>query len=176
MKALKIVLILLAALIAACLAIGLMVSSKFTVSRTITINAAPDKVYALIADPRGWKHWSVWNQRDPAMTIEYSGAASGAGAVWAWKSKSQGDGRMTFTAVEPPKRLAYDLFFPDFGTTSSGDFQLEANGAATQVTWRMNGDMGANPIYRLMGLFMDKIVGPDFDTGLANLKALAEKP
>ena len=50
------------------------------------------------------------------------------------------------------------------------------DGKATRVTWTMNGDMGGNPVYRWMGLFMDKMVGPDFDAGLANLKALAEKP
>ena len=176
MKVLKALLIALVALLVLCVGGGLMLSPKYTLSRTVKINAAPDKIYALIADPRGWKAWRAWNQRDPAMAIEYSGPASGAGAVWAWKSKSQGDGRMTFTTAEPPKRLGYELFFPDFGTTSTGDFRLEANGGATQVTWSMNGDMGANPVYRWMGLFMDKMVGPDFEAGLANLKAQAEKP
>ena len=175
MKALKTLLIAIVVLVAVLAVGGLLLSPKYTLSRTTTISAAPDKIYALIADPRGWKQWSAWNQRDPAMAIEYSGPASGAGAVWAWKSKSQGDGRMTFTTAEPPKRLGYELFFPDFGTTSTGDFRLEANGGATQVTWTMNGDMGSNPVYRWMGLFMDKMVGPDFDAGLANLKALAEK-
>jgi uncharacterized protein YndB with AHSA1/START domain len=176
MKALKLLLIALVALGLLVGVGGLLISPKFTVSRTLTINAPPDKIYALIADPRGWKAWSAWNQRDPAMAIEYSGPASGAGAVWAWKSKSQGDGRMNFTTAEAPKRLGYELFFPDFGTTSTGDFRLDANGGATQVTWAMNGDMGTNPVYRWMGLFMDRMVGPDFDAGLANLKALAEKP
>lgn len=175
MKALKILLIAIVALIALLCVGGMLLSSKFTVTRTTTINAAPDKIYALIADPRGWKAWSAWNQRDPAMAIEYSGPASGAGAVWAWKSKSQGDGRMTVTSAEPGKRLGYELYFPDFGTTSTGDFRLDANGGGTQVTWSMDGDMGSNPIYRWMGLFMNKMVGPDFDTGLANLKTLAEK-
>lgn len=176
MKALKVLLIAIVALLALGLGGGLMLSPKFTVSRTLTIDAAPEKIYALIADPRGWARWSAWNRRDPAMAIEYSGPASGAGAVWAWKSRSQGDGRMTFTSAEPSKRLGYELFFPDFGTTSTGDFRLDANGGATQVTWRMNGDMGSNPVYRWMGLFMDRMVGPDFDAGLANLKTLAEQP
>ncbi|KQW51643.1 MULTISPECIES: SRPBCC family protein [unclassified Roseateles] len=176
MKALKVLLIGIVALGLLVGLGGLLISPKFTVSRTLTISAPPEKIYALIADPRGWQQWSAWNQRDPAMAIEYSGPASGSGAVWSWKSKSQGDGRMTFTTAEPPKRLGYELFFPDFGTTSTGDFRLEANGGATQVTWTMNGDMGGNPVYRWMGLFMDKMVGPDFDAGLANLKALAEKP
>jgi uncharacterized protein YndB with AHSA1/START domain len=176
MKALKTLLIAVVALLALLFGVGLLLSPKFVVSRSVTVNAPPEKIYALIADPRGWTQWSAWNQRDPMMTIEYSGPASGAGAVWAWQSKSQGDGRMTFTTAEAPKRLGYELFFPDFGTTSTGDFRLDANGGATQVTWSMNGDMGANPLYRWMGLFMDRMVGPDFDAGLANLKALAEKP
>ncbi len=176
MKALKRLLAAVVLLLAVLLGGGLLLSPRFAVSRTATVNAPPEKVYALVADPRGWKQWSAWNRRDPAMAIEYSGAASGVGAVWAWKSKSQGDGRMSFTSAEPPKRLGYELFFPDFGTTSSGEFRLDPNGGATQVTWTMDGDMGANPVYRWMGLFMDRMVGPDFDAGLANLKALAEKP
>lgn len=176
MKVVKVALVLIVLLIAALLAIGLMLSPKFSVTRSITIAAPADKIYPLIADPRAWKQWSVWTQRDPAMTIEYSGPPSGAGAVWAWKSKSQGDGRMTFTTAEPPARLGYELFFPDFGTTSTGEFRLQAQGGSTQVSWSMDGDMGANPVYRWMGLFMDKMVGPDFDSGLAQLKAAAEKP
>lgn len=176
MKALKVLLVAVALLLIVGIAGGLMLSPRFHVSRTVTMNAAPEKIYALIADPRGWKQWSAWNQRDPAMAIEYSGPASGAGAVWAWKSPSQGDGRMTFTSAQPPQQLGYDLFFPDFGTTSSGEFRLEPRGGATQVTWTMDGDMGANPVYRWMGLFMDRMVGPDFDAGLANLKAQVEKP
>ena len=176
MKALKVLLIAIVVLGAVLIGGGLLLSPKFSVSRTVTVNAAPDKIYALVADPRGWKAWSAWNRRDPAMTIEYSGPASGPGAVWAWKSKSQGDGKMTFTAATPNQGVDFDLYFPDFGTTSSGEFRLDANGGATQVTWTMDGDMGTNPVYRWMGLFMDKMVGPDFDAGLANLKALAEKP
>lgn len=175
MKALKVLLIVVAALLAVLLAGGLLLSPKFNVSRTVTVNAPADRIYPLVADPHAWRQWSAWNQRDPAMAIEYSGPASGPGAVWAWKSKSQGDGRMTFTTAEPARRLGYELFFPDFGTTSTGEFRFEPNGGGTQVTWTMDGDMGRNPLYRWMGLFMNKMVGPDFDAGLAQLKALAEK-
>ncbi|HEY0955205.1 MAG TPA: SRPBCC family protein [Roseateles sp.] len=176
MKALKLLLVLVVVLLALLVGGGLLLSPRFSLSRNVVINAAPDKIYALVADPRGWKAWSVWNRRDPAMAIEYSGPASGPGAVWAWRSKTEGDGRMTFTTAEPGRRLGYELFFPDFGTTSTGELRLEPKGGSTQLTWTMNGDMGANPVYRWMGLFMDKLVGPDFDAGLANLKALAEKP
>ena len=83
MKALKTLLIAVVALLALLFGVGLLLSPKFVVSRSVTVNAPPEKIYALIADPRGWTQWSAWNQRDPKMTIEYSGPASGAGAVWA---------------------------------------------------------------------------------------------
>jgi uncharacterized protein YndB with AHSA1/START domain len=154
---------------------GYALSPEFKAVRSVAIAAPPDKVYALVADPREWKRWSVWNQRDPAMAISYSGPPSGVGAAWEWKSKSQGDGKMTFTAAEPGKRVAYDLFFPDFGTTSGCDLLFAPDGSGTRVTWTMNGNMGGNPLFRWMALFGDKMVGGDFEAGLANLKALAEK-
>jgi len=85
------------------LVVGFFLPSTFTVVRTAEIAAPPEKVYALVADPRAWKQWSAWNKRDPQMQIDYSGQPSGAGAKWEWKSKSQGDGAMTFTAAEPPR-------------------------------------------------------------------------
>lgn len=176
MKALKIIGLIVLALAALLLVGGMLISSKYKVQRTVSIKAAPDKVYALVANPRMWKQWSVWNQRDPGMAIEYSGPESGPGAVWAWKSKSEGDGRMTFTTAEPPKRVGYDLFFPDFNSTSTGEFRFEPQGDVTQVTWVMDGDMGKNPLMRWFALFMDGMIGKDFESGLANLKALAEKP
>lgn len=154
---------------------GYALSPEFKAVRSVTVHAPADKVYPLLADPREWKRWTVWNRRDPAMAITYSGPPSGVGAGWEWKSQSEGDGKMTFTAAEPGRRVAYDLFFPDFGTTSSGDLLLSPDGSGTKVTWTMNGNMGSNPLMRWMALFMDRMVGPDFEAGLANLKALAEK-
>jgi uncharacterized protein YndB with AHSA1/START domain len=176
LKVLKWLVIVLIGLIVLLFAGGYALSPEFKAVRSLTVSAPAQKIYPLIADPRQWKNWTVWNRRDPAMTMTYSGAPSGAGAVWEWKSKTQGDGKMTFTAAEPGKRVGYDLYFPDFGTTSSGDLLLSPEGSGTKVTWTMNGNMGSNPLYRWMALFMDKMVGPDFEAGLANLKALAEKP
>jgi len=154
---------------------GMLLPSTFQVSRSVVVNAPPEKIYALVADPRAWKLWSVWNQRDPAMKIEYSGAPTGVGAVWAWQSKTEGDGKMTFTAAEPARRVGFDLYFPDFGTTSKGELQLAPEGGGTRVTWSMNGDMGSNPLYHWMALGADSMVGKDFEAGLTSLKAVAEK-
>ncbi len=82
---------------------------------------------------------------------------------------------MTFTAAEPGKRLVYELLIADFGTASTGELRLAAQGSATQVTWVINGDMGGNPLFRWMTLMMDGMVGKDFEGGLANLKGLAER-
>jgi len=174
-KLLKWVAIGLLVLVTLLLAGGLLLPSTFRVSRSIEVAATPQRVYALVADPREWKQWSVWNRRDPAMAIVYSGPQSGAGAAWEWKSASEGDGRMRFTAAEPPRRIAYELFFPDFGTTSRGELHFVPAGTGTRVTWTMDGDMGRNPLFAWLALFADGMVGKDFDAGLANLKAVAER-
>lgn len=176
MRIVKWIVIVLLALAAILVGGGYLLSPKFTVTRSISIQAPADKVYALVGDPRGWKQWTVWNRRDPAMQVEYFGPPNGAGAGWAWKSQSEGDGRMTFTAAEPGRRVVYDLFFPDFGTTSSGDFTFVPEGGGTKVTWTMNGDMGANPLFRWFALNADSMVGKDFEAGLSGLKEVAEKP
>ena len=174
MKIVKGLLVTVLALVALLLVGGLLLSPTFSVVRSARIAAPPDKIYPLVADPRRWKDWGIWSRRDPVMKITYSGPPQGAGAAWAWQSESQGDGKMTFTAAEPGKRVAYDLYFPDFGTTSRGDLVLTADGDGTKVTWTMNGDMGRNPLFHWMVLFADGMVGKDFDGGLANLKTLAE--
>jgi uncharacterized protein YndB with AHSA1/START domain len=162
------------ALVLLLLAIGLLLPSHFRVERTVDINAPAEKVYSLLADPREWKRWTVWNQRDPAMKIDYGGPASGVGARWAWASTSEGNGVMEFTEALPNQRIGYKLSFPDFGMQSTGVVAIAPRGTSVRVSWTNEGEMGANPINRWFGLFMDRMVGKDFDAGLANLKRLAE--
>ena len=176
MRYLKRMAIVLVALAVLFLVVGFFLPPTFTVARTAEIAAPPEKVYALVADPRGWKQWSAWNKRDPQMQIEYGGPPAGMGAKWSWKSKSQGDGEMTFTAAEPGRRIAFDLYFPDFGTTSKGELRFDPVGGATRTVWTMHGDMGRNPIYHWFALGAEGMVGKDFEEGLAGLKAAAEKP
>lgn len=155
---------------------GYLLSPKFTVTRSVVIAAPPDKVYALIAEPRRWKDWTIWNRRDPSMAIQYSGPPSGVGATWSWQSRTEGEGRMRFTAAEPGQRIAYELYFPDFGTTSTGEVLVAAEGTGSRVTWNIDGDMGANPLMRWFALGADKFIGQDFAAGLSGLRTLAEKP
>ena len=155
---------------------GLAIPSTFSVQRSIEINAAPGKIYDLVVEPRKWKEWSVWTRRDPDMRITYSGPPFGMGARWSWVSKSEGNGNMEFTRVEPDRVVEYALSFPDFGMKSGGAIRLEPAGNATRVTWTNSGDVGANPFKHFLAMMMDRIVGPDFEAGLANLKSIVEKP
>ncbi len=155
---------------------GLFMPSAFSVQRSAVINAPPKKIYDLVVEPKKWMQWSVWAKRDPGMKVTYSGPPFGMGARWSWVSKSEGTGSMEFTRVEPDRAVEYALSFPDYGMRSSGALRLEPSGDATKITWTNSGDVGGNPLKHYLAAMMDRMVGPDFEAGLANLKTLAEKP
>ena len=94
----------------------------------------------------------------------------------AMKSKSEGAGSMEFVRVEPNKRIEYALAFPEFNMKSGGAFAIDAAPSGTKVTWTNAGDVGTNPLKHYLAWGMDRLVGPDFEQGLANLKSVAEKP
>jgi uncharacterized protein YndB with AHSA1/START domain len=156
--------------------VGIFLPSQFEVQRSIEINASPEKVYDYVIDTRQWKNWTVWSRRDPNMRIHYSGPPFGMGAKWSWDSKTEGRGAMEFTRVEPNRRVEYRLHFPEFNMTSTGALVLEPAGKGTRITWTNVGDTGSNPLKHYLSAAMDRMVGPDFEQGLANLKVLAEKP
>ena len=105
MKLLQWSLAVLGALVLLVLVVGFFIPSTFLVQRSTVINAAPNKIYNLVVEPRQWKKWSVWTQRDPDMRITYSGPPFGMGAKWSWVSKSEGTGSMDFTRVEPDRAV-----------------------------------------------------------------------
>ena len=162
--------------ILAVVAIGYALPSKYTVERSLVIAAPPARIYPLVADPRRWMQWSIWTRRDPAMHITYFGPESGTGAGWRWDSRTEGRGEMTFLSADPEHGFTYKLYFPDYESTSTGDITLAAVDGGTRVTWSNRGDVGANPLQHYMAAAMDRLVGPDFEAGLVNLKQLAEKP
>jgi len=155
---------------------GFLLPSTFLVQRSIDIDAPAKKIYDLVVEPRRWSEWSVWTRRDPAMKITYAGPPFGRGAKWSWQSKSEGNGSMELTRVEPDRAVEYALTFADFNMRSTGALRLEPAGNGTRVTWSNSGDVGGNPLKHYIAAAMDRMVGPDFEGGLANLKALAEKP
>lgn len=162
------------ALVVVLLGVGFALPSHFKVERVIEINASAERVYSLIEAPAQWKLWTVWNQRDPAMQMRYAGPERGVGARWSWQSKTEGSGEMTFTGAAPNERLDYTLVFPEFEMQSQGSLRITPAGTGVRVAWSNEGDMGGSPINRWFALFMDRLVGPDFEAGLANLKRVAE--
>lgn len=175
MKILKYLLTGLIGLILILIAVAYSLPNQYGVSRSMTINASSDKVYALIAAPKEWKKWSVWNQRDPNMEMLYSGPEVGSGASWDWKSKTEGDGGMKFLTAVPNQVINYELHFDGMGKPSNGALLLEAQGNQTKITWSMTGTTEGNFMMKLFVPFLDKMVGPDFENGLKNLKTIAEK-
>ncbi len=173
---LKKILIGLVALIVVFVVVGFLLPRQFKVEREVTITAPQIPVYQMVSAPTNWPKWAVWNKRDPNMKLTFSGTGAGAGAKWSWESKTEGNGAMEFTEADSPRRIVYRLSFPDMGMESKGELKLTAiNDSVTKVTWNNEGDFGANPAMRYLGLFMDKLVGPDFEAGLASLKVLLEK-
>lgn len=150
--------------------------NTFRVERSTTINAPAEKVFSLINDLTAWENWSPWAKRDPAMKKTSSGPASGVGAIHEWDGNKQvGKGRMEIIGSNAPDKVALKLdFLKPFEAHNQVEFSLSADGAATSVTWAMFGPMPF--VSKLMSIFvsMDKMCGKDFDTGLANLKQVAE--
>ena len=160
----------------AALAVGFFLPARWEVSRSIVIKAPEARIYDEIADPRRWAKWSAWNRRDPNMEMTYAGPLFGQGAKWSWKSRSEGNGTMEFTRVEPNRRVEYSLLFPAYNMRSGGAFVLEPGADGVRVTWTNRGDVGSNPLKHFLAVSMNRLVGPDFEAGLANLKTLAETP
>jgi hypothetical protein len=171
---LKKLLLSLLVLVVALAAVGMVLPRMITVTRSVVINAPADRIYPLVASPREWPTWSPWNKRDPNMEIAYSGPADGVGARWDWKSKSEGDGSMVFTAVTPPTDIDFELTIVGMGPPAKGQFRMKPSGAGTEIEWTMISDMGAGPVGRLFGLYFPTMLKKDFDAGLAALKARAE--
>jgi uncharacterized protein YndB with AHSA1/START domain len=164
------------AVLGAVLALAASRSNEFRVERAATIKAPPERVYALINDLRGWTAWSPWEKLDAAMKRNFSGAATGRGAVYEWEGNGKaGAGRMEITETAPAARIKIKLdFLRPFEGHNVAEFTLDHTGAATDVTWAMHGPQSF--VCKVMGLFMsmDRMIGRQFETGLANLKALAE--
>jgi carbon monoxide dehydrogenase subunit G len=171
------ILIVLVVLIAALLIYAATRPAGFTVSRSTSIKAPPEAIFPLINDFRCWTVWSPYEKLDPDMKRTLSGTDAGKGAAYAWEGNSKaGIGRMEITNSVPSSLVALKLDFEKpFKANNTVDFTLKPAGNETSVTWAMHGRYPF--IARLMGVFMnfDRLVGKDFEAGLASLKKAAEK-
>ncbi|WP_342132435.1 SRPBCC family protein [Hydrogenophaga sp. OTU3427] len=150
----------------------------FRVERATTIHAPAERLFPLINDLHRFNTWNPYNQKDPAMAGQYSGPEAGPGATYDFQgNKDVGKGRIGITASTAPTAVTMQLdMWEPFEGHNVVDFTLAPAGGATRVTWAMHGPSSFLP--KLIGIFvnMDQMIGRDFEQGLANLKALAEKP
>ncbi|MBX9826385.1 MAG: SRPBCC family protein [Xanthobacteraceae bacterium] len=149
----------------------------FQVRRTASIKAPPEKIFPLINDFKSWTAWSPYEKKDPAMKRTYGATASGKGATYAWEGdKNVGSGSMEIMDAPAPSRVTIKLDFTrPFQAHNIADFTLQPVEGGTNVTWSMS---GPTPFFgKILHVFVDvdKMVGRDFEAGLANLKSVAEK-
>ncbi|HEY5856832.1 MAG TPA: SRPBCC family protein [Aldersonia sp.] len=156
---------------------ALIAPPDFLVERSTVTTASPQTVYPLIDDFHRWVDWSPWEDVDPDLKRTYSGPDAGVGASYAWKgNRKAGAGSMTITESVPGERVVLDLVFTKpFAAKNVTTFQLEPADGGTRVRWQMRGTR--NLFLRLFGtvISMDKLVGKDFEKGLAQLAARAER-
>ena len=155
-----------------------MADDMYTVTRSTTIDAPPERVYPAIADFHRWTAWSPWEDVDPALQRTYSGAGSGVGAVYEWSgNRRAGRGRMEIVEATAPSSVRIDLRFEKpFTARNDTSFTIAPEGAGSRVTWSMTGRKTL--LTKVMGIVksMDSLLGPDFEKGLARLKTAAETP
>ncbi len=163
--------------IAGILVLAAMQPDTFKIERKGAIKASPEKVFGFLNDFKNWAAWSPWEKKDPAMKRIFGANTAGKGATYGWEgNKDVGVGNMEIAESTPPSKLTIKLNFEKpFKASNVVNFTVMPAAGGSEVTWTMEGKN--NFIAKIMGLFMnmDKMVGPDFEAGLANLKAAAEK-
>ena len=177
LKILGILLVIAVVSIAGVLAFAATKPDTFRVQRAASIKAPPEKIFPLLNDLHNFASWSPYEKKDPAMKRTHSGSPSGKGAVYEWDGdKNVGRGRLAIADSSPPSRVTLDLdMLAPLRAHNIVEFTLEPKGDSTIVTWAMNGQVPY--VAKIVHVFLnvDKMVGDDFEAGLANLKAVAEK-
>jgi hypothetical protein len=150
--------------------------AEFVIQRSATFAARPEIAFALVNDFHRWNGWSPYAKLDPTMTVTYEGAPAGVGARYSWSGDRRiGEGRMTIVESKPAERIAIDLEFSrPMAARNVATFTFVPDGAGTRVTWAMQGRNGFMAKAFGMVMNMDKLVGSQFEEGLASMKALAE--
>ena len=150
--------------------------SGFRVTRSATIAAPPAVVFPHVNELKKWEPWSPWMKLDPAAKSTFDGPPAGKGAAMSWAGNNEvGEGRMTITESRPNEQVRFHLeFYKPMAGASDAEFTFKPQGSQTEVTWTMTGKN--NFIAKAMCLFMnmDKMIGGQFEQGLAGMKAIAE--
>lgn len=150
--------------------------SRFEVVRSTTVNASPDRVHALVDDFHEWTAWSPWEDVDPELQRTYSGPDAGVGAHYAWSgNRRAGAGSMEITTSTPEAIGIKLAFLKPWTATNDVTFTFVPAGDGTEVTWLMTGENKGMAALFAKVFSMDRLVGKDFEKGLARLKAAAER-
>ena len=151
-------------------------ASTFRVERTTRIDAPPDVVFALVNDFHAWDRWSPWAHLDPSMKVTYGGPPSGTGATYAWTGNDKvGEGNLRIVESKPAQAVVLRLeFIKPMASTNRTEFSFKPDGTGTKVDWVMTGPLDF--MGKGMDLFvgMDRMIGPDFEKGLAAMRREAE--
>ena len=175
MKALKKVVVVVLLIPILLVIVSLFLPSKYRVERNVTMQAKPDAIFPHINTLKQWPEWTAWTvAKYPDMKISFAGPEAGPGATYSWEGKSSGQGTLRITRSEPNKIVGFDLDFEHGKYLSTGAITIEPAGDSVKVIWSNEGNLGWNPISRFFGLFMDKVMGPDFEEGLRNLRQKVE--
>lgn len=152
--------------------------SEYRVARTATMSAPATAVFAQVNDFHKWEAWNPWGKIDPAMKQNYEGAPAGVGAIYKWAGNNEvGEGRMTVTESRPSDLIRVQMeFFKPFAGNGTAEFTFKPEGNQTAVTWSMTGQNNfmAKAIHLFMN--MDKMIGGQFEKGLADMKSIVEAP
>lgn len=167
MKVLKVILIILVVLVGGAAIWMATLDGKYDVQRSVYIDATPELVYAEVSDFKTWPDWGPWFAKDSTMKAQFGDQTQGEGATYSWTSENQGSGDMKIVAAEPGKSMETKINFGGMGS-SNGYWTFEPKDGGTEVTWGFKGEMPF--FFRFMAANMDEGVGPDFETGLNNLK------
>jgi effector-binding domain-containing protein/carbon monoxide dehydrogenase subunit G len=172
MKTLRIILIVLLVLFGIFLIWSYTLPSQYQVSRSISIEAPKEAVFAEVADFKKWEQWSPWRANDSTMSFEYGETTTGVGGNYRWTSENSGSGNMEFTEVSASDSLKTAINFIGMGN-SNGRWTFADNASGqTEVEWSFSGELGF--WQRFQGAIMDAAVGPMFEQGLEALKKVVE--
>ena len=173
---LKKILIALAVIVIVFLVVVALQPADFRIARSATISAPPSAVFTLVNDLHKWESWSPWAKLDPAMKTTYDGPPTGTGASYAWVGNREvGEGRMTITESHPDDLVRFKLaFLKPMKATHASEFTFKPEGNQTIVTWSMTGTNGFVEKAFSLVMNLDKMVGGDFEKGLAQMKTLLE--
>jgi len=157
------------------LVVAMILPGEYKVERSTVVNTEPEVVYSMVADLNMWLKWSPWVEMDPNTEYTFTGEAGKVNSTWSWKGEVVGEGSLTHVELVPHKSISSTLeFTAPQEMTSKEQWTFEKAGEGTKVTWVDEGELGY-PVGRYFGLFLDGMLGADFEKGLAKLKTISEE-